>query len=257
MSDSRDRLFWRVLFNAATKPLNMLVLAGMAAAAILTTPWVLAAAIPVYGLMMASTIRDPKETDRLLGRGGAAQLSAGKRSLQGITGGLRGEVIAVLNEERGIKTELERAPVRPDGIAEAVEALCDELIVNARRASDVDLYLQSVDVAELQRRLAGEARQGRTSQLSADAAAAIQEQLQVIESLGQRRAAFDDEIANLQASLGTIRARLVQARAEAEPPTVGAADVTELRDRMRALASGLAEAYGQNADSSPTTMKGT
>jgi len=256
VSDSRERLFWRVLLNAATKPLNVLVLAGMVGAAILTTPWVLAAAVPVYGLLMASTIRDPKEADRLAGAT-QAQLPGGKRSLQGITGPLRGEVIAVLNEERGIKTELERAPVRPEGIAEAVEALCDELIVNARRASDVDLYLQSVDVAELQRRLAGEARQGRTSQLSADAAAAIQEQLQVIESLGQRRAAFDDEIANLQASLGTIRARLVQARAEAEPPTVGAADVTELRDRMRALASGLAEAYGQNADSSPTTMKGT
>jgi hypothetical protein len=256
VSDSRERLFWRVLLNAATKPLNVLVLAGMVGAAILTTPWVLAAAVPVYGLLMASTIRDPKEADRLAGAS-RPQLPGGKRSLQGITGPLRGEVIAVLNEERGIKTELERAPVRPDGIAEAVEALCDELIVNARRASDVDLYLQSVDVAELQRRLAGEARQGRTSQLSADAAAAIQEQLQVIESLGQRRAAFDDEIANLQASLGTIRARLVQARAEAEPPTVGAADVTELRDRMRALASGLAEAYGQNADSSPTTMKGT
>ncbi len=63
MSDSRDRLFWRVLLNAATKPLNVLLLAGMAAAAILTTPWVLGAAIPVYGLMIASTIRDP-EGDR-------------------------------------------------------------------------------------------------------------------------------------------------------------------------------------------------
>jgi hypothetical protein len=256
VSDSRDRLFWRVLVNAATKPLNVLVLAGMAAAAILTTPWVLAAAVPVYGLLIASTIRDPREADRLAGAT-QAQLPGGKRSLQGITGALRGEVIAVLNEERGINVELDRAPVRPEGVAEAVEALCDELIVNARRASEVDLYLQSVDVPELQRRLAGEAREGRSSQLSADAAAAIQEQLQVIASLGQRRAAFDDEIANLQASLGTIRARLVQARAEAAPPTVGAADVTELRDRMRALASGLQEAYGQNAESNPTTMKGT
>jgi hypothetical protein len=257
VSDSRDRLFWRVLFNAATKPLNMLVLAGMAAAAILTTPWVLAAAIPVYGLMMASTIRDPKETDRLLGQRSQQQLPGGKRSLQGITGPLRGEVIAVLNEERGIQGELAKAPVRLEGVQEAVEALCDEVLANARRASDVDLYLQSVDVAGLQRKLAGEAREGRSSQLSADAASAIQEQLQVIESLAQKRVAFDDEIANLQASLGTIRARLVQARLEATPPTVGAADVTELRDRMRALANGLAEAYGQNADSSPTTMKGT
>src|SRR5215470_1143173 len=141
--------------NAATKPLNVLVLAAMAGAAILTTPWVLAAAVPVYGLLIASTIRDPKEAERLAGVS-QPQLPGGKRSLQGITGALRGEVIAVLNEERGIRAELDKAPVRPDGVAEAVEALCDELIVNARRASEVDLYLQSVDVGELQRKLAGE-----------------------------------------------------------------------------------------------------
>lgn len=256
MSDSGDRLFWRVLLNAATKPLNVLVLAGMVVAAVLTTPWVLAAAVPIYGLLIAGTVRDPKEADRLAAGPQQAQLPGAKRSLQGITGPLRGDVIAVLNEERGIKAELERAPVRPDGVLEGVEAVCDELIVNARRASEVDLYLRSVDVAGLQGKLAGESRPGRPA-LSADAAASIQEQLHVIEALGRRRAAFDDEVANLQASLGTIRARLVQARAEAAPPTVGAADITELRDRMRALASGLAEAYGQNAESSPTTMKGT
>ena len=166
------------------------------------------------------------------------------------------QVIAVLNEERGIVAELAKAPVRPEGVEEAVDALCDELIVNARRASDVDLYLQSVDVAGLQQRLAEYARLGRDSPRSADAASAIQEQLQVVEALATKRAALDDEIAGLQASLGTIRARLVQARSEASTPTVGAADVTELRDRMRALADGLAEAYGHNADS-PTTMKGT
>jgi chromosome segregation ATPase len=255
VSDSRDRLFRRVLLNAATKPLNVLMLAGMAAVAILTTPWVLAAAIPVYGLMIAATIRDPKETDRLARRA-EQHLPGGKRSLEGITGGLRGQVIAVLNEERGIVAELAKAPVRPEGIQEAVEKLCDELIVNARRASDVDLYLRSVDVADLQRRLAEFARLGRESPRSADAASAIQEQLQVVEALARKRAALDEEIANLQASLGTIRARLVQARAEASVPTVGAADVTELRDRMRALADGLAEAYGHNSES-PTTMKGT
>ena len=255
MSDSRDRLFWRVLLNAATKPLSVLLLAGMVAAAILTTPWVLGAAIPVYGLMIASTIRDPRETDRLVRRS-QDQLPRAKRSLEGITGGLRMQVIAVINEERGIVQELAKAPVRPEGIQEAVEALCDELIVNARRASDVDLYLQSVDVADLQRRLAEYARLGRESPRSADAASAIQEQLQVVESLTGKRSALEEEIANLQASLGTIRARLVQARAEASTPTVGAADVTELRDRMRALADGLAEAYGHNSES-PTTMKGT
>ncbi len=244
-----------MLLNAATKPLNVLVLAVMAAAAILTTPWVLGAALPIYGLMMASTIRDPDELAKLALRaeGGAAAIG-GRRSLEGITGVLREEVIAVLNEERGIGQELARAPVKPEGIADAVDALCDELIVNARRASDIDLYLASIDVRDLQERLVGFARSdsGRV----ADAAKAVAEQLQVVEALVAKRLAFDEEVAHLNASLGTIRARLVQARAEAAAPAVGAADVTELRDRMRALAQSLAEAYGHN-DPSPNTMKGT
>ena len=163
----------------------------------------------------------------------------------------------MLNEERGIDAELAKAPVRPEGMEEAVDALCEELIVNARRASDVDLYLKSVDVrrppapAGGVRRGSGASRRGRPTRPPRSRSSS-----QVVEALAGKRRRLDEEIANLQASLGTIRARLVQARAEASTPTVGAADVTELRDRMRALADGLAEAYGHNSDS-PTTMKGT
>jgi hypothetical protein len=246
----RDRLFWRVLANAATKPLNVLALAGMTAASILITPWVLPAAGVVYGLMVLGTIRDPQEQAKIAAAAGRAALPSPGRSLQGITGDLRMKVIAALNEERAIMTELERAPVQPEGMREQITALNDELLEFARRASEVDLYLATVDPDELQRRAKEYEELGRHSERARDAADALNEQLQVIESLGSRRIALDDEIVHVSASLGAIRARLVQARTEAAPPAVIATDVTELRDRMRAIAESLGEAYGQNTSTS-------
>ena len=91
-------------------------------------------------------------------------------------------IVPALNEERGIVAELARAPVRPEGIQEAVDKLCNELIVNARRASDVDLYLRTVDVADLQRRLA-EYEEPKLDE-------AVHEEL--VAWMTQRKAAFPD-----------------------------------------------------------------
>lgn len=254
MADSRDRLFWRVLANAATKPLNVLALAGMSAAAILLTPWLLAAAVPVYGLMVAATIKDPKEADRLAAAADRRALP-GSRRLDGITGDLRLKVIAALNEERGIVAELKRSAVAPDGVGDQVTALCDEVLETARRATDVDLYLATVDVDVLRRRAAEYDELGQHSDRARDAAGALHEQLGIVEGLIEKRVALDDEIEHVTASLGTVRARLVQTRADTSAPGVLATDVTELRERMRVMAESLSEAYGHNEGQS--TMKGT
>ena len=238
MSESRDRLFWRVLANAATKPLNVLALAVMSAVAIVTTtPLVFLAAVPIYGLLVAATIRDPKEAERLAGATDRAGIPQRSRSLQGVTGGLRGQVIVALNEERGIATEIARSPVAPDGVVDEVATLCDEVLAAARRASDVDLYLATVDVVDLRARAAA---------ASGETAGALGEQLSVVDDLVSRRDALAGEIDHVAASLGTIRARLVQARATASQGDPVAGDVTALRDRMRVLAQSLGEAYGHN-----------
>ena len=246
MSESRDRLFWRVLANAATKPLNVLALAAMCAVAIVTTPLVFLAAVPVYGLLVAATIRDPKEAERLAGAADRAALPARSRTLEGITGGLRGQVIAALNEERGIGTELARSTVAPDGVAEEVAGLCDEVLDAARRASDVDLYLATVDVDGLR---------ARSRVATGETASALGEQLSVVEDLIGRRDALAGEIDHVAAALGTIRARLVQARATATASDPVTDDVPALRDRMRVLAQSLGEVYGHN-QGNPMT-KGT
>lgn len=248
MPDVSDRLALRVLFNAATKPLNILALCGMVAAAVVfSAPWIVAAAVPVYGLLVAATVKDPKEAARLAGVRERRELGS-RRSLEGVTGGLRGRVIAVLREEKLIGDELAAGGVAPDGLDQQVVALADEVLENARQASQIDLYLRTVDIPDLERRATEYAALARHSEAARPTAEALAEQVSVVRHLEDRRAALDLEIDNVEAGLGALRAQLVRARATAQTPAGLAEQVTDLRTRMRILAESLAEAYAAHPD---------
>lgn len=241
----RDRIFWQVVANAATKPANLLAAAGMVALGILTGQGLIAlAALPVYGLLVGATIKSPKEQERVAKAQSLPQ-PIEPRSLEGISGDLRRRVVDAMAEERGIHEELLRMGDPPAGVADEVTNLCDQVLATARKATEVDLYLASVDVDNLHRRLAEYERMGTLSDRAQEAADAIREQLTVLEQLTQRRADLDGEIGHTIASLGAVRARLVQARTM----TGGAGDVAdemrELRERMRVLAESLQEAFGE------------
>jgi len=254
-NEGRDRLFWRVVANAMTKPLNVVALAVLVAAAIVLSPWVLAAAVPVYGLLVVATVRDPAEAKRIAAAADRRGLPGGGRSLEGVTGDLRLRVLSAFGQEKAILSELDRLAVAPEGMREQVVKLGDELLEVARRASDVDLYLRTVDVGALRRRAREYHAMGQASERASSAAAALEEQASVVDDLVAKRRALDEEIDHVDASLGTIRARIVQARSETGGATGLASDVTDLRERMRVLAESLSEAYGQNDASTP--MKGT
>lgn len=238
-----DRIFWRVVAHAATRPLNLAVLALMALAAVLVAPWIAVAIVPVYGLLVVATVNDPDTAARLAAGREQKQLTGG-RKLDGVTGDLRRRVAVALGEERRIQIELAALPAAGDDLETQVRCLADDLVEVARRASVVDLYLGSVDLPDVRRR--HDAATGRARE-------ALAEQLAVTDVLVARRAELDGEIANVEASLGAIRARLVQARMTAVAPSGLADDVHALRERMGILADSLAEAYGSN---DPTTPKG-
>jgi hypothetical protein len=240
-----------VLGNAATKPLNVLVLAAMLAAAFLITPWIAAAAVPVYGLLVAATVRDPAEAERLLAAKQQRALQGGARDLAALSPPLRGRVEAVLAEEREILRQAASLTVAPEGLGDEVRGLGDELVAAARRAAEIDRYLGSVDRSARAEKLADYRALSPTSPGAAQAADALAEQLRVIDELAQRRQALDEELDHVEAGLGTIRARLVQASADAVTPDRISGDVNALRMRMRVLTRSLAEAYGQNADEPP------
>jgi hypothetical protein len=238
-----DRIFWRVVAHAATRPLNVAVLVLLVLASVLVAPWIAVAIVPVYGLLVAATVNDPETAQRLAAGRQQRQLTSGRR-LDGVTGDLRMRVATALGEERRIHEALAELPPVDDGLGTQVRALADDLVEVARRASVVDLYLASVDVDDVRRR--HDAASGRARD-------ALGEQLAIIEVLQVRRAELDEEICHVEAALPAIRARLVQARMSATRPTGLADDVTALRTRMTILADSLAEAYGVN---DPTTPKG-
>lgn len=256
MADQRDRLALRVIANAATKPLNVLVLAGMIAASVVFGAWwIVAAAVPVYGLLVAATVKDPREAARLAGAQERRQLGT-RRRLDGITGDLRTRVIAVVREEQLVSQELAQpGALAPDGLLDEIAGLVDEVLASARQASQIELYLQTVDVDDLRRRSAEYSRMAEASDKAKSTASALAEQLQVIEHLKERRDASDLEIDDVQAGLGALRAQLVRARATAVLPTGVTETVDGLRTRMRVLSDSLAEAYGEHGET-PAEGKG-
>jgi hypothetical protein len=231
-----------VVGHAATRPLNLAVLALLMVGALLIGPWVALAIVPVYGLLVAATIKDPKTAEKLAAGREQKQLTGG-RPMQGITGDLRRRVATALGEERRIQAELAALPAAGDDLGTQVRCLADDLVEIARRASVVDLYLGSIDLDDVRRRHA-EAAPGPTRD-------ALAEQIAACDVLIARRAELDAEIAHVEAALPAMRARLVQSRLAAVAPTGLAGDVTALRQRMGILAASLTEAYGASDSTTP------
>jgi hypothetical protein len=237
--DAADGAGGRALLAAAARPLNLAVLAGLIVAAILVAQWLAAAALPIYALMVAASMHEGIGRAQLR-RAAAVELPP-PDPLAGLEGELRERVSAAMREQEATLYEFERLPVVPDGVADAVRALGADLLTTAGRAADVDRYLAGVDVERLRARL--DSYRLDPSDGAADAADALAEQLEVVEHLASGRRQLDAEFARVEAALGAIRARAVQARAAAATPPGLSADVQALRDRVRILASSLGEAY--------------
>lgn len=240
--DETDRIFWRVIGHAATRPLNLAVLALLVVGAVLVGPWIAIAIVPVYGLLVAATVKDPQTAERLAAGRQQKQLTGG-RKMDGVTGDLRRRVATALGEEKRIQAELAALPAAGDDLSTQVRCLADDLVEVARRASVVDLYLGSIDLEDVRRRHA-EAPPG-------PARDALAEQLAVCDVLIARRTELDAEISHVEAALPAMRARLVQSRLAAVAPTGLAGDVTALRERMGILAASLVEAYGASDSTTP------
>jgi len=237
--DAPDAAGGRALLAAAARPLNLAVLAGLIVAAILVAQWLAAAALPIYALMVAASMQEGVGRAQL--RRAATAALPPPDPFAGLEGELRERVSAAIREQEATLHELERLPVVPDGVSEAVRALGADLLTTAGRAADVDRYLAGVDTGRLRERL--DTYRLDASEGGADAADALAEQLEVVEHLAIGRRQLDSELARVEAALGAIRARAVQARAAAATPPGLAGDVQALRDRVRILASSLGEAY--------------
>jgi hypothetical protein len=246
---SRDEQVRSAVLGAATKPLNILVPVILVVLAILIQPWLALAAIPVYAALVLTTLRDPTEVDRILGRGpSAAQVGPSQRdvrqTVEGLPADLQLPLRSALEQQRAI---LDLVPTMPEGmadpkLAEDLPRLLADMLKAATGARDIDAYLQSQDATALRAQAAEAEREGR-----ADVAGTLRENLEVIAHLQKTRDALADRLSSMASSLSIIRGRLVQAKITAQPVDV-TGDISELRDRARTLAEGVQEAF---ADAGP------
>jgi hypothetical protein len=225
----------RSLARAAARPLNLAVLATLVLIAVLAAPWVLALAIPIYGVLVAASYRPPNPQP-VVSRG-----EPEPSELDGVSPQLRPRVRHALDEQAAILRALAALPVQPPGLAAQVRQLGRDLTAAARRASEVDDYLAGVDAAALRARLADQ------QQRAGHAEEALAEQVELVERLTERRQQLGDELEHVDAVLGTIRARLVSAGMGVEEAGRLREEVDDLREHVGALTGGLSEAYEHRA----------
>jgi hypothetical protein len=249
---TRKTLTRELAVNAVTKPLALTVGAGVAVAAfVVGTPWLLAVAIVAYLALAATTLFDPEEASRV-GRDTYRRAKAPEKDRRAFPEALAPEISALVHrahvEERRIQRAIEESGLPFADVSIEVEHLMSELERNARRAQALWTYLADQRPFELQRRLQalreerdGDAEMARSRER---AAAALEHQLQVGETLRAEYARFDAEVEHLIASLGVVHGELVRISVvdDAIAQDGLAGQVRDLRRRVGAVADGMSEA---------------
>ena len=232
---TRDRLRRELVANAATKPLNVIVPATVVVAGLLLgTWWLVPVAVVVYLALGAFTLFDQREAERVgtrtyaVARGDVRRLDPGSLAPE-----IAGPVRTARAEEKAIRETVAKAHLPFEEVSGEIDGLMGELDRIAGRAQLIYDYLSSQDAG---------VREARDR-----AIAALEEQRQVQQQLYDQLERFYAEMEHLAASLGTVHGQLVRMSVaeEAAGQTELAKQVRDLRDRVKALAQGMTEAYAQ------------
>ena len=248
---TRSQLRTALMVNAATDPTALVVAAGIVVVAVLAhLLWLIAAfAVPGYlalaGMTFFSEKSAQKVADRLYGRSRDALPRAELDSAS-----LAPPIRRHLDEARRVLASLLRAIDEAElpftevgtearGIVAAMEG-------TAKRAQVLYDYLADQDRDGLRRRIATLERGG---QGDAELLSALREQAAAVERVERRLDRFYVEMERMTSTLATMSARLVEMSAveEATAQRELAGQARELREQVDALASGMAEAYGEAA----------
>jgi hypothetical protein len=253
---TRGVLVRALAVNAATRPLNIAVPAGVAAAALLLhTVWLLPVALLVYTGMGIATFFDANEAERV----GRATYDSHRRPRRALdTATLNPEIAHRLEraraEESRIRAAVERSPLPPYDILDEVARLLLGLERLASRAQQIQSYLADQDqpaTRERVRRLrSATAGDSAVRQTNEQAAAALEEQLAVTAQLEAHLARFDAQMEHAVASLAAIHGQIVRMSAAEEAVTQRdvAAEVRALRRSVNVTADALRETYDDLTD---------
>jgi hypothetical protein len=239
---NRSQLQRQLILNAATKPVNVAVPAGVAVAGVLVAPWLFGVALVVYFALAATTFFDENEAQRVGDKayGRVRPLGAGgDLDPKTLVAPIRAQLEAARAEQVAIAKTIEGSDLAWADVSGEVSSLVSAIEAAARRAQKLNGYLAAQDVGDIDRRIRAYQQDGQT-----DTAQALRTQRTELERLdGMLRKAYG-EMEQVNAALKTVHARLVGAAvsSEADADATLAGDVRELRHRVETLTDGLGTA---------------
>ena len=241
---TRDTLRRALVANAARSRLAIVVGAAIVLAAVaIGVWWLLPLALVVYGALATTTYLDGDVAERV-GRQVYDRRRPQPAALPALAPDLEALVERARVEERRVVEAIREADLPLDDVSSEVAALAREMERIASRAQVIENYLAGHDAAELRLRraelTAGDADAG-VQRARLRAAAALDDQLHLGETLDGELRRFRAEMEHLIASLAVIHGQVVRISVTADPELHAAVarDVRELRSRVGALADGL------------------
>jgi hypothetical protein len=251
---TRRTLTRELVVNAASRPLNVAVSAGVAAASLLLhVVWLLPFAAAVYVAMAVATFFDGDEAERV-GRAAYERSRVARRprlETTTLAPPIAWKLEQARTEEARIRDAIEQAPVPRYDVTDEVARLMIGLEKLAERAQQIHEYLAGQDEPAMRHRLralrAASTGDSAVDAANAEAAAALAEQLEVTLQLERHLARFDAQMEHAIASLGSIHGQIVRINAteEAAAQRDVAADVRSLRRDVNVTAEAMSETYDE------------
>jgi hypothetical protein len=247
---TRGVLARELMLNAALRPLNIAVPIGVLAATSVLTLWLVPLALLTYAALVVATFLDG-DVAQSVGR----DVYARKRSPlpePGETARSKSAAasLALAHEaDRRIQQAIDNSPVPLPEIEAEVKGLLHELEILARHVDHLAEYLAGEDEASVRARL-GRVETLRTGDMrvdraNADAAAALQQQLDARRQLSLRLSQFEAQMEHIAATLGLVHAQIMRVTAaeEASTQTRVTEQIRGLRGEVDATAAAFDEAY--------------
>ena len=227
--------------NAATKPVNVVVPAGVLVAGLLLgTAWLIPVAAVVYVVLAVMTFFDEGEAERVGKRAYGKDGPAARIDARSLAEPIRAQVEAGRAEAQKIDRTVRSSDLPFAAVSEEVSRLVGALEATARRAQRLYEYLSTQErPSDLERRAKEKRASGHPG-----AAQALEEQAGVLRSLNDQLMRAGAEMEEVNASLGAVHGRLVQASvaSEAERDAELAGDVRDLRRRLEGVTEALESA---------------
>jgi chromosome segregation ATPase len=243
---SRGQYNRALIANALLSPFNVVLLALMLIAGL-----VLGIVVPVFGVAVviylaaaARTYFDDDVANKVLEREKAKRrgaLASGRRARVQLAGPIEHLVEAAHQREARIRDAIERAELPYDEVAAEVDGFVAAMEGTARRAQLLYEALADTPPEQVAARLKQVERDPERAQL----AEALRTQLETLQRMERQLDRFYAELERILVELDTVRSQLVSVSASTETMEQDrlAGEVRELRERMGAVAEGMAAAY--------------